>query len=90
MAAITPSNLYIHSMGSLTLRIADMNTASNGDTWDSGITDIVDVISHIRGSTGKLTASCLTWTVSNGIINFQNRPAGDRLSVWVVSGFGNK
>jgi len=92
MASITPSNLQVHSMGDTTLHIADINTASNGDIWSSGISNIIDIQTTPRGTyaNGSDAGGAVSWTAASGVINFQSNAGGQRLSVWVVSGFGNK
>lgn len=90
MATITPANLYLQNVGSATLRIADMNTATNGDIWNSSIANIFSVISAINGTPQKGSATGVSWTASSGVINFQDSGNGNRLTVWVLSGFANK
>ena len=59
MAAVTPSTTARHSMGDLTLTIANFaNTTDDADTWASGIEGIVSVMANpaedatLQSSTG--------------------------------------
>lgn len=59
MAAITPSSVKQISMGSVSAYIANFaNTADNGDTWASGIPNIIHVVatqgdaSAVQAATG--------------------------------------
>lgn len=88
MATITPSSTLQHSMGSLKLYIADFNTASNGDVWQSSITNIVSILDSIRGTPEGSSASGVTWTASSGTVNFQCSAAGNRVTLWVTAGGG--
>ena len=91
MASLTPSAIYFQSLGSMTLTIADCNTASQGDIWTSNIGNIVMVTSQLVGTAeAKPTPTCVSWTALNGVINFQNNALGHRVMLMVYSGFGNK
>lgn len=90
MASITPAALYITSGGSTTRYIADMNTASNGDIWSSGITDIICIIPANYGSGYNYSNTAVSFTASSGTIAFQTSGGGQRLFIEVIAGLGVK
>lgn len=85
MAAITPANLYVLSQGSNTLFVADMNTASNGDTWASGISDVVSAV--VSGRTAVASGCAVSWTTTNGRFHFLG--SAGRIQLWILAGNGN-
>jgi len=73
MAAITPSTLLQASFGSLSCKIAKFvtTTVDSGDTWASGLTDIVEIIPIRKdaGSTASTTGISVSFTASSGTVS---------------------
>jgi hypothetical protein len=86
MAAFTPSNLYVVSLGSAKLSIAevDEDILSGTNFWTSGIPDIVSVMP------ASSSALVVSWTASSGTIHVVNDASLSNTGyvLWVVSGLG--
>ena len=90
MANISPSTIHRANWGSLEALICDMNTASNGDLWNSSICNIVAILGTSRATcaNGSGSGFATTYTAANGIINFQCNSAGARGTMVVLTGGG--
>lgn len=92
MASITPANLYVQSLGSTTLRIAEFGSGvDSGDIWSSGIPNVVAAWANKGDSPTNITASgiAVTWTASSGTFHFSCE-TDSKPWLFVLSGFGNK
>ena len=67
MAAITPTNTYRESMGSLTLLITQMTVTTNSDTYTiQANAPVVDFWSQAESGNGS-NGPDITWTPSTGV-----------------------
>ena len=89
MAAVTPSSVAQHSLGSLTLYIATFaNTTDNGDTWDSGITDIVKTWANQADAPGTQTSTGAGSSHSSDVITIYLAEDNSAVEVFVLAGGG--
>ena len=95
MAAFTPSNLYVSSIGSAKLSVAHINEdiISGTNYWDSGIPDIISVMPTMMGGTDINVSSAslvVSFTATDGTIHIVNDPACSNTgyALWVLSGLG--
>jgi len=90
MAAITPSSLLQASFGSVSCKIAKFvtTTVDSGDTWSSGLTDIVDIIPIRKnaGSTGSTTGISVSFTASDGTISMFPASENSVVTLMVLHG----
>jgi hypothetical protein len=92
MATITPSNILLHSMGSLNLTIGEFpDGADPADIWPSSISNIVAVWASrgdtaTNGSGAGVTAS---WTAAGGVISIHGE-GNIKPWIFVLSGFANQ
>lgn len=93
MAAFTPSDLTVQSMGSMNLHIAhwDEDILSGTNYWASGIQGIRSLMICCLGGTSINASSSelsVSWTASNGTIHIVTDGAMSNTgySLWVLSG----
>ena len=87
MAAVTPSTVTQANFGSLNVHIATFaNTTDDGDTWVSGITDIVAVIPvQFDGVTTQASAG-IGYTLSGTTITIVLGEDNTAVKLIVLSG----
>lgn len=96
MAAFTPSNLYVASIGSLKLTLAkvDASVTSGTNYWASAIPDIVSVHGQYERISTDDTATglALSWTASSGTIHtfVHLSQSATPYTLYVYSGFVSK
>lgn len=87
MAAVTPTITNL-SLGSVKGTLAYFNSVDSGDTWSSGITDIVAVFGNMvsNGSTASTTGFATSYTATTGVIYMQPASENSTVRVLVLSG----
>ncbi len=90
MAAITPSTTLQASMGSFKCTLAKFvtTTVDSGDSWASGITDVVAIIPTQVGnaSTASTTGIATSFTASSGTIYMFPAAENATVTLFVLSG----
>ena len=85
MAAVTPSSTQRHSMGDLTLTVANFAaTTDNGDTWASGISGIVSVMGCQADASGVQAATGGGASYSGSTITLHLAEDNSAATVWVL------
>lgn len=70
MAAITPATVQKVSLGSNNLVIATFTTASDTDTWTSGITNVASFWTQTNGNPVTQTSAGSAATNAAGVFTF--------------------
>ncbi len=70
MAAITPATLRKVGLGSDNLLVATFTTASDADTWTSGMTNIVTFWTQTNGNPATQTSAGSAATNASGVFTF--------------------
>lgn len=68
MAAITPSTVTRVNLGSANLVVASFTTASDGDTWASGISAVVAQWASVNGNPSTQASAGTASTFSSGTV----------------------
>ena len=85
-AARTPASYQRVSMGSTTLLLVRFTDVVTGDTWVSGLTDIVDYWMQARVATGTQASSGCNVAVSSGTFTFQPGFDTQASTLYVICG----
>ena len=90
--SVTPSNLYIESMGSVKAYIAKFpgTNTDAGDYWASTITNIVAVFATASGapSSNTTTGASASFTATSGTIWLYTGTSNSPLTLLVLTGYG--
>lgn len=70
MAAISPATVNRISIGSANLLVANFTTCSDGDTWASGITNLVTFWNQVNGNPSTQASAGSAATFATGTFTF--------------------